>query len=169
MLRDRQLSSKKRSSSNRLGLRLGSVRLRSWALDLRFSRAFDAGLAPRPPPGPSPPHAHALGITRRRRTRRPRTGRILRRCLGSIRCWRRSLWWCCSAEMFRSYSLPAKYLFVVPEIFVVLAVVGSSWVEIRVRARVTAGCWSCVEICTSTSIQQSSYSIKYMSLPSCDI
>ena len=26
-----------------------------------------------------------------------------------------------------------------------------SWVEIRVRARVTAGCWSCVEICTSTS------------------
>ena len=40
--------------------------------------------------------------------------------------------------MFRPYSLPEKYLFVVPEIFVVLAVVDSSWVEIRVRARVTA-------------------------------
>ena len=49
------------------------------------------------------PRAHALGITRRRRARRPRTGRILRRCLGSARCWRRSLWCCCcSADMSRS-------------------------------------------------------------------
>ena len=59
------------------------------------------------------PRAHALGITRRRRARRPRTGRILRRCLGSIRCCRRSLWCCCSAEMSRSYSPLDKYLFVV--------------------------------------------------------
>ena len=40
--------------------------------------------------------------------------------------------------MFRSYSLPEKYLFVVPEIFVVLAVVDSSWVEIRVRTQAAA-------------------------------
>ena len=48
--------------------------------------------------------AHAFGVVRRRRARRPQTGRILRRCLGSTRCWRRSLWCCCcSAEMSRSY------------------------------------------------------------------
>ena len=65
------------------------------------------------------PRAYALRVARRRRARRPRTGRILRRCLGSTRCWRRSLW-CrgCSAEMSRSYSLLEKYFFVVPQIFV---------------------------------------------------
>ena len=44
----------KRSSPDRLGLRPGSVRLRSRALDLRFSGALAAGLIPRPPPGLSP-------------------------------------------------------------------------------------------------------------------
>ena len=69
------------------------------------------------------PRAHTLGVVRRRRARRPRAGRILRRCLGSTRFWRSSFWCCCcSAEMSRSYSLLEKYLFVVPEIFVVLAV-----------------------------------------------
>ena len=43
-----------RTSSYRLGLRPGSVRLRSRALDLRFSSAFAAGLVPRLPPGLSP-------------------------------------------------------------------------------------------------------------------
>ena len=49
-----RLSSKNRSSSYRLGLRPGSVRLRSRALDLCFLRAFVAGLVSRPPPGLSP-------------------------------------------------------------------------------------------------------------------
>ena len=56
------------------------------------------------------PRAHALGITRRRRARRPRTGRILRRCLaagedlcgavalrrcfGPTRCRRNIYLWC---------------------------------------------------------------------------
>ena len=55
ILRERcELSSRWRSSSCRLGLRPGSSRLRSQALDLRFSRALAAGLVPRPPPGLSP-------------------------------------------------------------------------------------------------------------------
>ena len=49
-----------RSSSYRLGLRPGSVRLRSRPLDLRFSRALAEGLVPRPPPGLSP-RAHSRG------------------------------------------------------------------------------------------------------------
>ena len=65
------------------------------------------------------PRARALGVVRRCRARRRRTGRILRKCLCSTRCWRRSLWCCCcSAEMSRSYSLLEKYFFVVPQIFV---------------------------------------------------
>ena len=32
------------------------------------------------------PRAYGLGVARRRRARRPRTGGILRRCLGSTRC-----------------------------------------------------------------------------------
>ena len=47
-------SAKRRSTSYRLGLRPGSVRLRPRALDLRFSRALAAGLVPRPRPGLSP-------------------------------------------------------------------------------------------------------------------
>ena len=55
------------------------------------------------------PRAHALGVVRRRLARRPRTGRILRRCLGSTRCWRRYLWCrCCSAETSRSVLLAAR-------------------------------------------------------------
>ena len=110
------------------------------------------------------PRAHALGVVRRRRERRPRTGRILRKCLGSTRCWRRSLWCCCccSAEMSRSYSLLAKYLWClllirvspsacwcwtptalassVPAFLRDLTAGCWSWAEIRERARVTAGC-----------------------------
>ena len=69
------------------------------------------------------PHAHALGVVRRRRARRPRTGRILRRCLGSTRCWRRSLW-CCVVAPRRCLGLmlAAREIFVVPEIFGVLDV-----------------------------------------------
>ena len=116
-----------------------------------------------------------LRRARRRRARRPRTGRNLRRCLGSTLLWRRSLWCRFSVEMSRSYSPLEKHLFVVPEIFCgaccLLTRVSPSacwnptalpssipaflryltagcwsWVEIRVRARVIAGCWSCVEI-----------------------
>ena len=69
------------------------------------------------------PRAHALVVVLRRRARRPRTGRILWRCLGSTRCWKRSLWCCCCpAEISRSYSMVEKYLFIVSEIFAVLAV-----------------------------------------------
>ena len=131
------------------------------------------------------PRAYALRVARRRRARRPRTGRILRRCLGSTRCWRRSLWCRFSVEMSRSYSPLEKHLFVVPEIFCgaccLLTRVSPSacwnptalpssipaflryltagcwsWVEIRVRARVIAGCWSCVEIRVRV-LQQNSY------------
>ena len=108
------------SSSYRLGLRPGSVRLRSRALDLRFSRALAAGLVPRPPPGLSP----------RARSR----GRAPTPCASTPN-------WADLAEMPRFYSLlekifvvllllrgdvsvllAAREIFVVPEIFVVLAV-----------------------------------------------
>ena len=64
-----------------------------------------------------------------------------RRCFGPTRCRKNIYLWC------------LKYLWC-------LMVVDSSWVENVVRARVTAGCWSCVEIRTSTSTTADSYLIK---------
>ena len=64
--------SKMRSSSYRLGLRPGSVRLRSRALDLRLSRALAADMVPRPPRGLSP-RAHCWG-------RAPPPSRATRKC-----------------------------------------------------------------------------------------
>ena len=104
--------------------------------------------------------AHARGINRRRRARRPELGgscgdaSVLfaagedlcgvvapRRCFGPTRCRKNIYLWC------------LKYLWC-------LMVVDSSWLENVVRARVTAGCWSCVEIRTSTSTTADSYLIK---------
>ena len=112
-----------RTSSYRLGLRPGSVRLRSRALDLRFSRALAAGLVPRPPPGLSP-RAHSRG-------------RAPTPCASAPN-------WADLAEMPRVYSLlekifvvllllrgdvsvllSAREVFGVPEKFVVLAAVES--------------------------------------------
>ena len=67
------------------------------------------------------PRARALGVVRRCRARRRRTGRILRKCLGSTRCWRRSLWCCCCpAETSRSYSLLEKYLWCLKHLWCLL-------------------------------------------------
>ena len=147
-----------------------------FASDLRPATFVSCALSPRvsfPGLRRAYPHAHALRVARRRRARRPRTGWILRRCLVSTRCWRRSLWCCCcSAEMSRSYSLLEKYLLCLKYLgcFLLTRVSPSacwtptalpssvpaflrdltagcwSWIKIRVRARVTADCWSCVEI-----------------------
>ena len=172
-----------RSFSYRLGLRPGSVRLRSRALEF-VSRA----LSPRvsfPGLRRAYPRAHALGAVRRRRARRPRTGRILRRCLGSTRCWRRSLWCCCwSADMSPTRCSRNKYLGCPKYLWCFLLIPVSSsacwthtalpssvpaflrdliagcwswsWVEMRIRARVTTGCWSCVEIRVRV-LRQSNY------------
>ena len=114
------------------------------------------------------PRVHALGVVRRRRARRPQPGRVLRRCLGSTRCWRRSLWCCCcSAEVSRPYSLLTKYLLCLNYFWCLLLIRVSpsacwtptalpssvaaflrdltvaccSWVEIRVRNTCESNYW----------------------------
>ena len=77
----------------------------TFASDLGPSTFVSRALSPRvsfPGLRRAYPRAHALGVVRRRRARRPRSGRILRRCFGSTRYWRRSMWCCCCSAMSRS-------------------------------------------------------------------
>ena len=73
------------------------------------------------------PRPHALGVVHRRRARRPRTGQMLRRCLDSTRCWKRSFLWCCCVAPREICLGPSRcsQMFVVPEIFVVVLAVDS--------------------------------------------
>ena len=74
-----QLSWRSPSFADCLGLRPGSVRLRSVALDLHFSRALTAGLVPRPPLG--------LSLRPSSRARAPPLSRVTLNCARFAGCW----------------------------------------------------------------------------------
>ena len=156
-----------RSSSYRLGLKPGSVRLRSRALHLRFSRALAAGLVPRPPPGLSP-RARSRGRAPTPCASTPNWADLaemsrfysllekifvvlllLRGDVSVIHTLLAKCWWCLllirvsRSACWTPTALPSS----VPASFLRYLTAGCwSWAEIRVRARATAGCWSFVEI-----------------------